>query len=186
MNRPSLETNRLLLRPFSMADAPRVQLLAGDRAIADTTLNIPHPYEDGMAEQWIGTHEERFRKGELVNFAIILKETNQLIGAIGLLINKRFNRAEMGYWIGKDYWNKGYCTEAAAKVLEYGFTKMKLNKIHASHMSRNTSSGRVMARIGMKKEGKLKEQVIKWGKYEDLEIYGITQKEWRKLTKSSG
>jgi len=57
---PTLETTRLILRPFTVADAPDVQRLAGDREIASSTLNVPHPYEDGMAEQWIGTHQEKY------------------------------------------------------------------------------------------------------------------------------
>jgi ribosomal-protein-alanine N-acetyltransferase len=61
---PTLTSDRLLLRPFTLADAPDVQRLAGDRDIASTTLNIPHPYEDGVAETWIGGHRERFDKGE--------------------------------------------------------------------------------------------------------------------------
>ena len=60
-----------------------------------------------MAEEWISTHLPKFEAGELANFAIVLKETQELIGAIGLTINKRFKRAELGYWIGKPYWNKG-------------------------------------------------------------------------------
>jgi len=81
--RPTLETERLLLRPFEPSDAKDVQHLAGDRAIADTTLNIPHPYEDGMAEEWISTHQPKFEAGGLVNFAIVLRGTGELIGAMG-------------------------------------------------------------------------------------------------------
>ena len=115
----------MILRPFELTDAKEVQRLAGDRAIADTTLEIPHPYEDGIAEKWISTHQAKFEAGEMVHFAIILRETNGLIGAIGLTIVPRFERAELGYWIGKPYWGNGYCTEAAWAVLEYGFTTLK-------------------------------------------------------------
>lgn len=84
--RPTLDTVRLRLRPFTLADAPDVQRLAGERAIADTTANIPHPYLDGMAEQWITTHQGRFEAGELVNVAITRRDGNILIGAIGLMV----------------------------------------------------------------------------------------------------
>ena len=110
MKQPILKTERLILRPLEISDAARVQLLAGIREIADTTLNIPHPYEDGMAEQWIGTHKPGFEKGEQATFAVVLRESDQLIGAIGLMFNKRFNRVELGYWIAKDHWNQGYGT----------------------------------------------------------------------------
>lgn len=105
--RPILKTSRLTLRPFSLDDAPRVQMLAGDKEIARTTLNIPHPYEDGDAERWIKTHEPLFNEGKLVNFAIVLSDTNELIGVISLVLKKDFDNAEMGYWISVPYWGKG-------------------------------------------------------------------------------
>ena len=67
------------------------------------------------------TRQSKFQAGESVNCAIILKSIQELIGAIGLIIDKRFNRAELGYWIAKEYWNQGYCTEASKAILKYGF-----------------------------------------------------------------
>jgi len=140
----NLETKRILLRPFELSDGPRVKKLAGNKAIADTTLNIPHPYQDGMAEEWILTHQSKFQAGELVSFAIILKSIQELIGAIGLTVNKRFNRAQLGYWIAKEYWNQGYCTEASKTMLGYGFHELDLHRITASYIIRNPASGKVM------------------------------------------
>lgn len=180
--RPKIETERLLLRPFELSDGPRVKELAGDKAIADTTLNIPHPYEDGMAEEWVSTHQPKFEAGELLTCAIVLKATQKLIGAIDLKIDKRFNRAELGYWVAKECWNQGYCTEAAKVMLEYGFHKLDLHKITATHITRNPASGTVMEKIGMKKEGLLNEHVTKWNKYEDVVSYGILRKEWETST----
>jgi len=176
-SQPTLFSERLLLRPFTLADAPDVQRLAGDRAIAYTTQNIPHPYEDGMAETWIGSHREQFEKGQFVTFAIALGD-GTLIGAIGLHLHQAHERAELGYWIGKPYWGQGYCTEAAQAVLQYGFETLGLNRIHARHLTRNPASGRVMFKIGMRHEGSLRQHAKKWGVFEDIEVYGILRDEY--------
>jgi RimJ/RimL family protein N-acetyltransferase len=180
--RPTIEATRLVLRPFEFSDAKDVRLLAGDRAIADTTLNIPHPYEDNMAEEWISTHQPKFEAGELSNFAIVLRSSSKLIGSIGLTIVPRFERAELGYWIGKPFWKNGYCSEAAHAVLQYGFSILKLNRIHASHLTRNPASGRVMQKIGMVYEGRAQKHAKKWDKFEDVEFYGILRERWIKNT----
>ncbi len=175
---PKLETERLVLRPFGLKDAPEVQRLAGDWAIADTTGVIPHPYEDGMAEEWISTHQDAFDKAQEVNFAITLKPCGTLIGAIGFRDIVKGHQAELGYWIGKPYWNQGYCTEAARAVMQYAFDEYDLIRVHAVFFSRNPASGRVMQKLGMTHEGTRRQHVKKWDKYEDLELYGILRDEW--------
>ncbi len=181
--RPTLHTERLLLRPFVLADAKDVQRLAGEKAIADTTANIPHPYLDGMAEKWIATHQERCEAGELVNFALVLQGAGVLIGAISLMdLSARHERGEFGYWIGQPYWNKGYCTEAAQAVLTYGFSLLGLNRIHGRFLKRNPASGRVMEKIGMIQEGCLRAHDKKWEQFEDSVLYGILKSEWHNST----
>jgi [ribosomal protein S5]-alanine N-acetyltransferase len=176
--RPTLETARLILRPFVLADAPDVQRLAGEREVASTTRNIPHPYEDGMAEDWIRTHQAQFEQGTLVNFAIVLRTEHVLIGGIGMRINPHDTNAELGYWIGKPYWNRGYCTEAAQAVVRYGFEVLGLHRLHASYLTRNPASGRVMQKLGMTYEGCLRQHVNKWEVFEDLAVYGILRSEY--------
>ena len=170
--RPSLETERLLLRPFHPADAPEVMRLAGDPAIASTTLNIPHPYEPGMAEAWIATHQESFDKGTGLGFAIARRADRALLGAVGLIIAPAHARAEIGYWIGKEHWNQGYATEAARAVVRHGFDVLGLNRIVARHFSRNPASGRVLEKVGLHHEGRCPQHVLKNGVFEDLELYG--------------
>lgn len=161
-----------------MSDAVAVQELAGDWAIADTTKNIPHPYEDGIAEEWIGTHKPGYENGSLATFAIVLRDGPKLAGAIGLTIDRGVNKGELGYWIGKPYWNRGYATEAAVAVLAFGFNDLRLNRIQAAHLGRNPSSGRVMEKVGMLLEGTARQAMMKWGKYEDLTTYGILREDW--------
>lgn len=174
----TLETERLLLRPFLLSDASDVQRLAGNWTIADTTLNVPHPYEDGMAEAWISTHQPRFEAGELAVFAITLKADSELVGAASLRVDRSFDRANLGYWIGEPFWGLGYCTEAATSIVEYGFTELKLQRLYAEHLERNPASGRVLQKIGMSKEGTARQHTKKWGKFEDLVLYGLLRNEW--------
>ena len=155
-----------------------VQALAGERTIADTTLNIPHPYEDGMAEDWIASHEEQFHDGSNVTFAITDKEGGQLLGAVSLRIERALRKAELGYWVGAPYWNRGYATEAAGALLAYGFDELDLNRVAAQHLARNPASGRVMQKLGMRHEGTLRQATMKWGEFEDLELYSILRSEW--------
>ncbi len=175
---PTLQTPRLILRPFELTDAPEVQRLAGDRAIADTTLNIPHPYEDGVAEQWISTHQNAFAQDKEATFAICRRADAVLIGAISLLGIVKGHQAELGYWIGKPYWRQGFCTEAAQAVLDLAFRRLGLIRIHARHMGRNPASGRVLEKLGMLREGCRRCHVRKWDQFEDLNLYGILSADW--------
>ncbi len=163
---------------MTLDDAAEVQQLAGDRDIAATTLLIPHPYEDGMAEEWISTHRDGFDSGRQVVFAIVLTTEKRLIGAIGLDFNQEHHRAEMGYWIGKPYWSQGYCTEAAEMLLRYGFSQLGLNRITAHHFASNAASGRVMRKIGMTHEGCLRQHCEKWGEFQDAELYAMLKDEF--------
>lgn len=182
--RPTLETDRLILRPFTLDDASDVQQLAGAFEIADTTLNIPHPYEDGMAEAWIGTHAESFASGRDITFAIARKADGTLLGSISLMGIEPDHKAEIGYWVGVPYWGDGICTEAAEAVVRYGIETLGLMRIHAYHITRNPASGRVMQKLGMTHEGHRPQHARRGDQLEDIEMYGLLATDW-KLAASS-
>jgi RimJ/RimL family protein N-acetyltransferase len=173
-----LGTDRLTLRKFRVSDASRVEELAGAREVAEMTLNIPYPYESGLAEEWFQSHQDDFESGEGVVFALIRKDNLELIGAMGLIFTPRFHRAELGYWIGKPYWGLGYATEAAHEIVRYGFEERGLNRIYATHMTKNPASGRVMQKLGMTQEGCLRQHALKWDEFVDMAIFGLLKKEW--------
>ncbi|MEX2173855.1 MAG: GNAT family N-acetyltransferase [Pirellulaceae bacterium] len=181
---PTLTTGRLILRPLALGDAPRVEQLAGEKDIASTTRLIPHPYPAGMAEQWIGTLPELYQRAEMINWGVALVD-GLFLGTIRLTLNPVDNHAEMGYWVGKPYWNNGYCTEAARAVVGYGFDKLDLERIYANYMARNPASGRVLTKLGMIQEGLLRRHRRKFGRYEDLIVCGVTRGEWQKVKKLS-
>ncbi|OMH29075.1 GNAT family N-acetyltransferase [Motiliproteus sp. MSK22-1] len=149
---PILKTERLLLRPFVADDATRVELLAGDKKIADVTANIPHPYPTGLANRWISEQNSKWQRGELASFAITLLDTRELIGSISIM-SISDQSGELGYWVGTEYWGRGFCTEASKKVVEFGFGTLKLNHIHAHHLRRNPASGKVLLNSGFQHLG---------------------------------
>lgn len=171
---PTLNIKRLILRPFRPGDAGELHQLVSAPEIAATTLRIPHPYPKGLAEQWIAGHPELFETGDGVIFAIVHRREGALVGCIGLECDAENRIAELGYWIGVPYWNRGYASEAARMVLAFGFAYFGLHAIKSSHFASNPASGRVMQKIGMKYEGRRREHIYKEGRgYEDLVDYGI-------------
>lgn len=178
-SQPTIRTERLTLRPFRLADAPEVRRLAGVKSVASMTMRIPYPYEKGMAEKWIRTHKRSFDRRKSVVYAVIRRKTGKLIGAVGLEIDKENESAELGYWIGRRYWNRGYATGTAEVMLMYGFTELGLNRIHAHHFTRNPASGKVLENIGMRREGVLRQHVKKWGRFEDIILYGILREDYQ-------
>lgn len=171
--RPRLTTERLILRPFQMDDAESVFRICSVREIALMTRTIPHPYPPTRASEWIAQHAGLWLTGQSAIFAIMELQREELVGAIGLEIDEENQNAELGYWIAKGQWGRGYCSEAAAQVLRFGFENLSLHRIHAHHMNVNPASGRVLQKIGMSYEGRMRGHVRKWGSFYDVLCYGI-------------
>jgi ribosomal-protein-alanine N-acetyltransferase len=173
---PTLTTARLVLRPFAPDDAAAVRAHLDDREMASTTATIPHPYPEGAAETWIATHAARHEAGEAVVLAITLRD-GALVGSIEMRIDAAHRRGDLGYWIGRVHWGQGYATEAADALLRWGMRTLGLHRVHATHMSRNPSSGAVLRKVGMRHEGTLRGHLLKQGVLEDLEVWGVLENE---------
>jgi [ribosomal protein S5]-alanine N-acetyltransferase len=179
MGIPTLRTERLVLRPFAMSDADAVTALAGAREVAATTLLIPHPYQKSDAEKWIAGHEAEFASGAGADFAIVVRD-GPVVGAIGLRLSKEHNRADLGYWIGVRFWGCGYATEAGREILRYGFLDRGMERLTAHHFATNPASGRVIEKLGLKKEGVFPRHVRKWGEYVDCVMFGVLREDWER------
>lgn len=174
---PPLRTERLILRQFHSADAKAVQRLAQDKRVAAGTF-LPYPYEEGIAEQWIANQQQDHEAGAARHWAIVLAADHSLMGSIGLEIAKAHRHARLGYWLGVPYWNRGYCTEAVRAVLEYGFAQLDLHRIYAPHFLGNPASGRVLQKVGMTYEGRMREHYIRFGRLIDVELYGLLKRDF--------
>lgn len=179
-NRPTLETERLILRPFLLADEAEVYRICKEKEIAEFTSTIPHPYPRAQAEHWIKQHPDDWRQGKSIVLALVVKESNRIVGSMGLTICETDQNAELGYVVEKESWGNGYCSEAAAEFLRFGFQDLGLHKIHAHYVTANPASGRVLEKIGMREEGYLRGHVRKWGVFHDVRICGILATDFSK------
>ena len=173
----TITTERLILRPYEMSDAKRVCELCNNYNIYKSTLTLPYPYPIESALAWIPTHEENFKNDKSYEFAVTDNLTGELFGAIALSNNQKHKNGEIAYWIGEEYWGNGYATEALKAVIDFAFSEKGYHKVWGRFFATNPSSGKVMQKVGMVKEGVLAEHVIKEGKYEDLIFYGIVNRE---------
>lgn len=167
-----LETERLRLAPYHTSQAERVKELAGDADVAATTF-VPHPYTIDIAKEWIESHKDWIAKGKAYPLAMVTKEENELVGTMTLRVEAKHHKGELAYWVGKPYWGQGYATEAAKRVIEFGFEELDLHKIYGAAITTNPASSRIMQKVGMEYEGTLKEDILHWGEYKDLDMYGL-------------
>jgi RimJ/RimL family protein N-acetyltransferase len=177
---PVLQTKRLVLRAPVPDDAPVVQRIVSTMDIAATVSSIPHPYPDGAATEWINKTASNFREKAGMNFLMALRDAWEIVGCIGLHMKPDpfTGVAEIGYWVSVPHWGRGYATEAAEAMLRFGFESLGLRRMEAHHMSGNPASGRVLTRIGMQREGALRERVSRFGVIHDLVAFGILRSEY--------
>lgn len=174
-----IQTARLMLRPFRLEDAEPLRTLASDRAIADTTISVPHPFTSEHAHAWITGYGRADSSSLHRYFAVILRLEGALVGVVALRdIDREHGQAELSFWIGRAYWGRGLATEAAAAALRFGFEELALNRVTAYHMVRNAASRRVLTRLGFRGEGLLRQRVRKWGVFEDVLAYAILRAEY--------
>lgn len=180
---PILITERLRLRRMKLSDFPSLMKYANNRKISDQIFNIPYPYTEEYAIFRMNFMLQAFANKERFIFAITFKEQNELIGEIGLHLDKPNNKAEIGYWVAEPFWGKGIATEAVKAILNFGFAELDLNKIFATHYPENPASGKVLANCGMIKEAELKEHYLIDNVYKSVNQYRLTKAEFTEINR---
>jgi [ribosomal protein S5]-alanine N-acetyltransferase len=175
---PTIDTERLHLRSLEPADAGPLFELISDRAIADTTATIPHPYERHMAGDFIAARTGLVAEEAAMAWAIVRRVDSAFLGVISLSFEPELESAEVGYWLGVPFWGQGFATEACTAVVDHGFRELPLARIHGVHLARNPASGVVLQRAGMRHEGIRRRAFRKWGALEDLSHHSILREEW--------
>jgi [ribosomal protein S5]-alanine N-acetyltransferase len=173
---PVLETERLLLRPFTLDDA---EVFLDLNANEKVTQYFDRPKMQNMDEaiKTLNKISTSFEKNEGVTWAIELKETKIIIGHLTYWrIIKEHYRAEMGYSLFPEYWRKGFMSEAIQKVIDFGFLILKFHSIEANVDPRNIASMKLLERSGFLREGYLKENFYFNGKFFDTALYSLLNK----------
>ncbi len=142
---PRIETRRLALRAPSFTDAPRIAGLANDIEVARMTTRLPHPYTRGDAEAFLARMAALDYRREAV--FVIEHEDQGPVGLIGMHPSGSFG-PEIGYWLGRPYWGRGYATEAACGLLSWIKTERRAKAVISGHFDDNPASGRVLQKAG--------------------------------------
>lgn len=139
---PVITTGRLTLRPLVLADAARIAALADDWDVARMTARIPFPYTLVDADAWIGSiGADEFVRG--------IEHEGELIGACGYVVDEA-GAAEIGYWLGRDYWRQGFATEAGRGLVDHCFGAAGFKRLVCCHFVDNPASRRVIDKLGFK------------------------------------
>jgi len=178
-------TKRLLLDAVTESDVGKIAQLAGDRDVARGTLGIPHPYGISDAESWIRGLPDEERSAKSVTWAIRRKENSDMIGCVTLFVFAKHGRAEIGFWVGRPDWGKGFVTEAARAVIGFGFSNLALRRIDGSHFEWNAASSRVLNKLGFVQEGLRRDFVKRFDRFENLVVYGLMADTFEDLVRGS-
>ena len=170
---PVLKTSRLVLTPLAERHLSRFVAVASERAIADTTISVPHPLTEFGARAWIDRAVAEGVEGRGAHFAIAIRpDEDTLVGYVAIkAIDRDHDEGELSFWVEQHHRGQGYITEAARAVVALGFGDLHLNRICAFHMARNPASGHVLTKLGFRQEGRLRQRVRKWGIYEDVLVW---------------
>jgi ribosomal-protein-alanine N-acetyltransferase len=177
---PTLETERLILRKLSLNDANNIFEYASNTEVSKFLPWETHKtIEDTVA--FLKLVEEQFVTLKFIVWGIELKRQKILIGTIALRNWDKADRCiDIGYVISKNYWNKGYATEAVKRVIKFGFEKLNANRVEAHCDENNTASYQVMEKARMKYEGTLRQKVFMKGKFINMRFYSILKEEYNK------
>ncbi len=174
-----IEGKQINLRKLKKSDAPSIFKNVNDKTITKFTT-IPYPYRLKMAYDFIKMTHREMRKKKVFGLGIELKGTGKIIGMISLMKVDYENRnAEIGYWLGREYWGKKIMKEAVNLILRFGFKKLKLVRIYARVVHPNISSAKLLEKSGFQYEGRMRKTTLADGQWLDDLRYSILDEEFK-------
>lgn len=176
---PTLETQRLLLRPLRESDVEDMYSYARRGEVTRYLLWSPHPSR-AYTEEYLQYVVGRYALGDFYDWAVVEKVSGRMIGTCGFAeIDVPHRAAQIGYVLNPDYHGRGFATEAAREVMRFGFESLSLHRIEARFMQGNDASENVMKKLGMTFEGFHRDFMFVKNAYRTIGICAILEHEWR-------
>jgi ribosomal-protein-alanine N-acetyltransferase len=165
----ALSTRRFRFRPFTLTDVGRLAALLGELRVADASIGIPHPYTEEFARMWMSSESAAWHGRRALHWAAHEVDDDRIAGYAGLHnIDGERRQAELRFWVGRGVQRRTDAVEWSGAVVEFAWTALNLNRIYALQLGRHPLAGRVLADIGMQREGLIRRRVYKEGLFEDV------------------
>ena len=175
---PTLETERLTLRPMSVSDSEDMYRYARRLDVTEYLLWVPHPSQS-YTEKYLRYIEQRYRLGDFYDWAVVEKQGGRMIGTCGFTrFDCPHNIGEIGYVLSPEFHGKGFGTEAASRVLSFGFETLGLHRIEVKFMQGNEASLHVAEKLGMRFEGYRRDGMLVKGSYRTIGTSAILSEEF--------
>ncbi len=169
---PTLHTDRLNLVEIKQEHLGDIFTLFGDSRVTQF-YNIVTLNNEIEAQRFIDWFQNRFADKLGIRWGISLKSKDNIIGTIGFNNFAKRHRANIGYDLQSNFWNKGISTEALKAVIEFGFNQLEINRIEAEVMQGNIISEKLLTKLGFKNEGVLRQWMYWNDKHYDMTMYSL-------------
>jgi RimJ/RimL family protein N-acetyltransferase len=178
-----LETERLWLRPLEESDLARLIEFMGERGVTDFLLFFSYPIDGEQVRSWLENVLAADPQGCAYWALAERTDPGRLVGVISLTLENYHRKGEIGFWLDRSRWNRGYMTEAAWRVVRYAFDDLKLHRVEITHMVKNRASRRVVEKLGFQQEGCWREGHYKEGQFLDVCLYGMLEVDYLRAQK---
>ena len=173
---------KVYLESLSQADAEELARNANDFDIAYNAASFgefPYPYRKEHAQNFIDYAASQAQQGAAFHFGIHLDSSGRLIGAAGVVsIDQKNRKCELGYWLGKEHWGKGYAKEAVLLLMHLSFGRLGMNRVCATTFPFNSRSIALLNSIGFKRDGVRRQSRLHYDGFMDEEEYSVLRSEY--------
>jgi 8-oxo-dGTP diphosphatase len=152
---PVLRTARFLLRPLQPRDAETIHRLVNDWGVVRMLSRLPFPYPRALTDEWIASTAREMADGTAWHLAIVDERSSPpaLVGCLGLRVDAAGRTADLGYWVGRRYWNTGVARETAGRLSRWALANLEIDRLTAQVAEDNPASAAVLRRIGFRETG---------------------------------